>query len=248
MVSAIRQCTVRASARRNHIASPMALCWLTAATMVLAPVPGNGEESSVSQESARLNTSVFDCPGTGTHEPFEFTIRRGPGELALWLPLSFGLPYVVLSRDFDADGEMYREGDVSLRLSATSASLNVDSDDFSDCVVNPLRSVWEHAKLSGIDYRASGTDPDWYLEIRRGGSLVFASGRSNTRVDMPAPEPEYDALRERTLYRSQTDQGSFIVEIGSTSCVPEDGAPITGSSVLVSLETQTFSGCGRALH
>jgi len=248
MTAAAGKKMVQASDGLTRITHLLAPCSLAAAALGLAPMLCAGQESSVSPAGARINTSVFDCPGQASHEPFELTVRRGPGELALWLPFSFGIPYVVLSRDFDVDGETYREADLRLDLTASGASLTVGDDEFSDCVINPLRSVWEHAELSGIDYRASGTDPHWYLEIRRRGPLVFALESGNTYFDVPTPEPEYDALRERTVYRSQVGERSLVVEIDNPSCAPEDGAPIGGSSVVVRLDTQTYSGCGRALN
>jgi hypothetical protein len=104
----------------------------------------------------RINTTVFDCE-TPAGASFEFTIRRGAAELALWLPGSFGMPYLVLSEEYEGNEftGLYREADVSVDLAGESVELRVGDDRFAGCRENQQRSVWEHAKLSGIDFRAS---------------------------------------------------------------------------------------------
>lgn len=193
----------------------------------------------------RGNTMVFDCaraPG----EPFELTLRRGPGELALWLPLEFGIPYTVLSQT-EPDGP-YREGDVTLVLRDDAADLTVGAAAFTGCSLDPLRSIWEHAKLSGVDFRAAGTDPDWFVEIGAGRSLHFRSRRNDTDVVVATPEPESDPAAMRTVYRAALDSREIEVEIVIASCAPPDVPAMMGSYTEVRLDGMTFVGCGRALH
>src|SRR5688572_8690712 len=51
-------------------------------------------------------TFVYDCDGD-----VSFTIRTGPGEVALWVPVSLGGTYQVLSLVQSASGARYEEGD-----------------------------------------------------------------------------------------------------------------------------------------
>ncbi len=191
----------------------------------------------------RINTEVYECV-PGSAETFDFTIRHGATELALWLPARFRQPYLVLSR---AEGrEEYREGDVVLTFHDGRADLAVGAERFLECVEDPVRSVWEHAKLTGVDFRAAGSDPNWYVEIRRAGELVFRSGDQNTSV--PTPEPQRDAVSGVTAYRGITDGVELNVAIGGGACELPDRRDLEGVVVTVTLDGASFLGCGRALH
>jgi uncharacterized membrane protein len=206
-----------------------------------------GQAATTDPNDGRRNTSVFDCLPPAA-EAFSFTVRRGPGELALWLPTSFGRPYLILSQDFAQTGAIFRESDVAVELGDGNAQLWVDAEHFGSCVENPARSVWEHAKLSGVDFRASGTNPDWHLEIRHGGNIDFVSAVSDAHLVAPTPEPDTNSTPGGSVYTVRTDSGELRVQIGIPSCRPADGGNITGASVSVTLAGLTFVGCGRPLH
>ena len=193
----------------------------------------------------RIDTEVFECaPAPG--EPFDFTIRHGSAELALWLPARFHQPYLVLSITVMDGDETYREGDVALAFRDGRADLTIGEERFLGCVQNPVRSVWEHAKLTGVDFRAAGSSPNWYVEIRRGVELVFRSG--DRSISVPAPEPESDAVRGITAYRATRNGVELDVAIGGGACEPPDRRDLGGVAVTVTLGGASFLGCGHALH
>ena len=227
------------------------------ATLMLAIAPAACSPQPTPAESAdanflserRINTSVFDCAGTAG-EPFEFVVRHGPGETALWLPLEFGRPYLVLSQVFEREeaANRYVEGDVEVSIDGATANLAVGSERFAGCIENPVRSVWEHAKLSGVDFRATGDNPAWYAEIRRGGELVFRTAWNDLRVAVATPEPEIERTAGLAVYHAQSDGRALTVEVGGMECPAPDRDDLSGTRVVVTLDGALFSGCGRALH
>lgn len=188
------------------------------------------------------STSVFVCEIPG-ESSFEFTVRFGPGELAAWLPRQFERPYLVLAlRDDDGSAE-YAEGDVSIRLRGDVADLGVGQSLYENCRRDAERSAWEHAKLTGVDFRATGDDPDWVLEIRNKREIswiVTADG-----IDVRATAAAVEQRGDMGIYRAPTGSGMLEIQVGGAAC-PAGG--LDGSAVAVFLEGVMYPGCGRALH
>lgn len=197
----------------------------------------------------RINTTVFECRPAGD-AAFEFTIRRGAAELALWLPPRFARPYLVLSEEYvgtEFTG-VFRETDVSLDLTDPAAELAVGGERFADCRENRLRSVWEHAKLSGVSFRATGEDPAWYLEIRDGDRLDFRSVTDAAVLSLPMTDIRLEAGAAGAVYRSSGAGSELVAEIAASPCTVADGLALSGVTVVVSRGSSRFSGCGRPLY
>lgn len=185
-------------------------------------------------------------------EAFEFTVRRGAAELALWLPGEFARPYLVLSEEYvgtEFTG-LYREADVSVDLADASVELVVGGERFEACRENRLRSVWEHAKLSGMSFRATGENPAWYLEIRDGDRLEFRSALDATALRLPMADIRIDSGVAGASYRSPGAEPLLLVQIDAAPCVVRDGLGLAGAgvSVVVTSGGRRFGGCGRPLH
>ncbi len=196
-----------------------------------------------------INTTVYECR-SGSGEAFEFTIRRGAAELALWLPPAFDRPYLVLSEEYVGTRftGVFREGDVTLDLADASVELGVGDERFTDCRENRLRSVWEHAKLSGVNFRATGEDPAWYLEIRDGDRLEFRSARDSAPFELPMTEVRLETGAAGASYRRSGPGSEFVAGISATSCTVADGLGLSGVTVVVTHGGRRYSGCGRPLH
>jgi CubicO group peptidase (beta-lactamase class C family)/uncharacterized membrane protein len=201
-------------------------------------------------------TSVFTCL---QDEPvsFNFTItdlRMKPGELGLWLPLRFGRSYDLLREEGGAQGTRYSGNGVLLRSSGDVATLEVDGQTFEGCRLDRRESVWEHAKLTGVDFRATGNEPGWYIEIRddseaREGKrirFVFDYGQRDAILHASNPEPE-PGLR-RTVYRGKNGDLRIVVEIEGNACSDSMSGEQFESTVTVEFQGRTYRGCGRALH
>jgi len=115
-------------------------------------------------------------------------------------------------------------------------------------------SVWEHAKLSGVDFRGTGNEPGWFIEIRddleaRDGKrilFVFDYGQQEAILHTSDSEPE-PGLR-RTVYRGENGDLQIVVEIEGNPCLDTMSGEQFESTVTVEFQGRTYRGCGRALQ
>ena len=191
-------------------------------------------------------TAVFDCNSNGG--AFSFTTRNGPGEIALWLPPMFGKPYLVLGQIRSASGARYMGEGVLLWNKGDEALLDVDGTQFSGCVLNRRSSIWEHAKLSGVDFRAIGNEPGWHLEIRNEDSIRFVYDYGQKEIKTSAPNLEVDNENRRAIYSVETEADKLEVTIVGEPCSDTMSGEGFESRVTVILDNRTYHGCGRALH
>lgn len=228
------------------------MSWPLVAAVVVACTEGPDAGPPVTATDlvdGRINTTVFECR-PADREAFEFTVRRGAAELALWLPPGFGRPYLVLSEEYveTTFTGLYREGDVSVDLADASVELGVGSERFVGCRENRLRSVWEHAKLSGVSFRATGESPAWFLEIRDGDRLEFRSALDAVLLTLPMTEIRFEPGAAGASYRSLDGDPALVVGISATACTVADGLGLSGVTVVVDLEGRRLTGCGRPLY
>ncbi len=180
-------------------------------------------------------TLVYDCNG------FEFVTRLGPGEMAVWLPDR----YVVLSQARSGSGTRYVEGDVEFWSKGDEAMISFDGQQYMNCILQPGRVPWEDARRRGVDFRAVGNKPAWSLEIRNNDHLLMVLDDGMRRVLTPDPEVE-DRGRDRS-YHAVTDAADLSIDIIEGSCTDTLTGELFPSQVTVTLDGETYHGCGRDL-
>ncbi|HEY9182014.1 MAG TPA: META domain-containing protein, partial [Gammaproteobacteria bacterium] len=99
-------------------------------------------------------TFVFECAGD-----LSFTVRTGPGEVAVWAPRSLGGRYAVLSQSRAASGARYEEGDFVFWNKGELATFELAGQTFADCRSNPRQVPWADAARRGAIFRALGNEP-----------------------------------------------------------------------------------------
>jgi uncharacterized membrane protein len=187
-------------------------------------------------------TTVYDCQSNAGE--FAFTTRTGPGELAVWLPPRFERPYMVLGQVRAASGAKYEGDGVLVWIKGTVSMLTVDGEEIRDCSEDRYASIWEHAKLSGVDFRAVGNEPAWVLEIRDAESIRFLYDYGQSELDESIPEPEVDTANRRARYVTE----SMEVTLEGVICQDTMADHSYEARVTVILGDREFHGCGRALH
>ena len=190
-------------------------------------------------------TTVYHCGEEGAR--FEIVTRTGPGEIALWLPPQFGRPYLVLGQTRATSGARYEGDGVLLWAKDTEAWLEVGGADQGRCRADPRRSTWEHAKLSGVDFRAVGHQPGWTLEIRKGRQLRFSYG-DQSEVTTTCPAPVSDNSLRQTIYEATDGEHLLTVLLEGAPCRDRLSGEQFSTRVEVTLDRRTFQGCGRPLH
>ena len=202
--------------------------------------------SAVAGNAQAVNTTVYDCQSNAGE--FAFTTRTGPGELAVWLPNRFGRPYLVLGQVEAASGARYEGDGVVVWSKGSEAMLEVDGETIRACAENRYASVWEHAKLSGVDFRGVGNEPGWVLEMRHGDKTRFEYDYGQSEITVFTPKPRIDLANRASVWEMQSDAGDFVVTIDGTRCDDTMSDHSYESRVTVKLGDRVFPGCGRALH
>ena len=185
------------------------------------------------------NVSVYDCDN-------DFSIVVSVENENAWV--FFPGETVALPQVPSASGARYQKGEMSFWNKGHEAILKNGSEIFSNCIVNPQKSVWESAKLGGFDFRATGNKPTWFLEIARSGKIVFVTDFGATRYEFDTPQPVSDETERVTQYSVEKDGFSLYVLLVGRQCVDTMSDEVFETSALVTLNDQIFRGCGRALH
>ncbi|WP_158590478.1 MliC family protein [Noviherbaspirillum cavernae] len=196
-----------------------------------APRASDDAESMQPVQPGR--TFAFDCDGLA------FTIRTGPGELALYLPDR----YVVLSQVRAASGTKFQDHDIVFWNKGEDASLEVGARRYDGCKVDHARSVTEDARLRGARFRGVGNEPGWLLEIGARQWIRFTGDYGNTTVSAPLPVPAVED--GRTVYRTRTTAHVLEAIVEREVCFDTMSGAQFEATVTVRMDGREYRGCGR---
>lgn len=200
-------------------------------------MPVEVEAAPVAEEVAR--TFVFDC-----NPDVSFTVRFGPGEMALWAPQSLGGTYQVLSLARSASGARYVEGDTVFWNKGDLATIEFGGQRFVDCRSNPSQVPWADAKRRGATFRGLGQEPGWFVEIFP-DRLALVTDYGANRMEAKHSGPTLDDAG-RTVYR--TAEGPAItIGIERQACADVMSGEPFEAAVTATVDDRTLKGCGRFL-
>lgn len=216
----------------------VALALLAGACHIVDPNTPSPASASGDPPTRSATTHVYACGD------YAF-VARVEGE-QVWLFLPSGT--VAVPRVVSGSGAKYSDGSVTYWSKGQEALLELPDRTLTECVRDPRRSVWEHAKLEGVDFRAVGNEPGWLLEIRNGLSILLVSDYGARRDRFPAPEPRVEADAARTRYETREGDHRLTVVLEGGSCRDSMSGEAFETRVTVTLDGRTLRGCGRALH
>jgi uncharacterized membrane protein/heat shock protein HslJ len=182
-------------------------------------------------------TFVFECAGD-----LSFTVRTGPGEVAVWAPSSLGGRYAVLSQSRAASGARFEEGDFSFWNKGDLATFELAGQTYADCRSNPRQVPWADAARRGATFRALGNEPSWNLEVHP-DRLVLVTDLGAERAEFPYSDPVVEGAR--TTYRSVG--GELVAIVERQACVDTMSGEGFGVSATLTMNGRTLRGCGRFL-
>lgn len=201
-----------------------------------------GQEQTVEQggdfqpdSRPMATTLVYECAGA------EFITRLGPGEMALW----FEDRYLVLSQVRSASGTRYQEGEVQFWSKGEEAMLEIDGVRYSDCHLNHARAPWEDARRRGVEFRAVGNEPGWHLEVRGEQNLLFVGDYGSKRLLFE--KLDTSEVEGMLHYRAEQSGNSIHVIVSETFCTDTMKGEEFPYTVVVQLNGEQHTGCGRAL-
>ncbi|TNF86728.1 MAG: hypothetical protein EP301_08105 [Gammaproteobacteria bacterium] len=146
-----------------------------------------------------------------------------------------------------------QEGDVIIVTRTRPNGLHVflppDTDGgYLDCEHDRRASIWEHAKLNGVNFRGLGNEPGWVLEIREGDRLDLSYDYGQGSLSVPITEARSDADARTTTYSGSTGERTLLVTLTGERCNDTMSDESFPTRVAVEFDGRKLSGCGRPLH
>jgi uncharacterized membrane protein len=200
----------------------------------------NEQESAPHYQPPKPQTYVFEC-----NDRYSFVARQENKVVWLFLPYkTVNLPQVPADT-----GLKYSDGEITFRLENDKAKLESENNHYEDCLNNRARAIWEHAKLNGVDFRAVGNEPGWYLEIYEGNKILFVADYGKVRYnDYYLPKPEIIPHARKTVYTFVIDEHELEITIEGRLCSDTMVDEQYESTVTIDLDGKKYHGCGRPLH
>jgi putative lipoprotein len=147
------------------------------------------------------------------------------------------LPHVVA-----ASGARYSDGVATFWNKGSEAMLELDGRSRSCRIV---RDPWQEARGRGIDFRAVGQEPGWYLEIDNGKSMRLVYDYAEREAMTPVPQPV--SRQGSTTYDATTEAHRLRVILDERSCSDAMSGESFPRAVTVEIDGRSLRGCGRPL-
>jgi membrane-bound inhibitor of C-type lysozyme len=229
---------------------PISIAAMSIATMLLAAGCADEEGTTSKEEQASEDKLpiVFGRPGkTFVYQcGDESTITaRVEGETA-WLFLRSGT--VSLPQVQSASGAKHSDGVISYWSKGEEASLERPGQESISCTNNRAEAIWEDAKLRGADFRGTGNEPGWYMEISQAYGIVFVTNYGSDRYHFEKFDSTSDEASRTTKFEASKGGHDLTVLLEGKSCMDSMSGAQFATKVTVTLDATTLNGCGRALH
>jgi uncharacterized membrane protein len=216
----------------------IAALFLTACMGAATPQKEQGLRQT-SNTTKTAKTFVFECS-----DKFSYVARIEGDTAWLFLPQKT----VNLHQVPSGSGVKFSDGQITHWTKGDEALLQTSAATYRNCMNNRAEAIWEHAKLNGVDFRAVGNEPGWYLEIRNTDKTLFVGNYGEFRVEFPTPDPYTIQEKRRTMYQSHVDGKKILVVIEERQCRDTMSGESFSVAVDVTIDQKTYRGCGRALH
>jgi membrane-bound inhibitor of C-type lysozyme/uncharacterized membrane protein len=181
-------------------------------------------------------TSVYECG------EFEFVTRNNDDGILLYMTDDT----LIMQQVISASGAKYQGSGGTLWVKGEEATLDLGYRSYRDCKINHHRGPWEDARRRGVQFRAVGQEPGWFLEIKPGQNILLVGDYGGSRYLFNAPEP---ALEEGVaIYRTENSQNELVVEINADWCQDSMSGQVFSNRVVLNLDGKEFRGCGEAFE
>lgn len=186
-----------------------------------------------------VQTLVYDCEGG-----FSLTAREA-GE-SLWLFLPSGTRQLTASAsDY---GRLYTAAGLEFwKKGGEEAGLRIAGQHPRTCRRDQAAAIWEDAKFRGVDFRAAGNEPGWFVELDR-EQIIYAGNYGRQLLSFPAVAPQRDDRLAETRYVTAVDDHKLDMLLQVGDCRDSMSGELFSTRVTLNLDGQTRYGCGRSLH
>lgn len=200
----------------------------------------NGDTGDA-HEDPKPRTFAFACDGD---ELFTAQITEDGERVVVFLPET----RLSLPRVRSASGEKFDDGVRSLSIKGQEAILQLENESYRNCVNDTREAVWEEARLRGADFRATGNEPGWTLEMFKRSRAHFVMNYGEEVYEFRDPD-RHDALAPNaTALRYTNGEHELVVEIRNALCSDSMSGARGGAAVLLIFDGRQLTGCGRVLR
>jgi putative lipoprotein len=211
--------------------------WIRAAFTVLLLAGCAGQPKTTESKPGR--TFAYACEN-GSH--LEVLVTRADA-VKLMPP---GRSAVRLNRMPTATGARYTGGGISFWDSGDEATFNPAGGEPVACALQPDGSApWARAAARGAVFRAAGQEPGWHA--------VVAHGRIEATLDygariVTAPVERSETGTGATRWRGAARPGDLRLRARDVPCQDGMSGRTYPATVLLTVDGETYEGCGRWLN
>jgi uncharacterized membrane protein len=203
-------------------------------------LPGFTSGAPSSPGAPHLTTFAYDC------EDGRYLVANFPADTdAVWLFLPGGT--VQLPRSRADSGARYADEAVSFLVAGERDALLETDGRATACTENRRATLMEDAKLRGVDFRATGNEPGWWMEIGP-DATILVTDYGQQRDIFATPEPEEDRTARRTTYWATSGGRDVQIVLIGEPCQDSMRGDSFQTTVQIRLGQASLTGCGQALH
>ena len=184
-------------------------------------------------------TYVYECP-----DDFSFVARTETDRAWLFLPGTT----LELALIQSTSGTNYTNGSVSFWRNNNEAVVESGEIKHIGCKNNRARAIWEHAKLNGVDFRALGNEPGWYMEISNRQDILLVTDYGQQTYRFTSAIINSKPHDRTTSYYSQSNGNSVEIIIKGIPGQDSMSGEAFSAAVSVLINNRRYMGCGKALH
>jgi uncharacterized membrane protein len=153
----------------------------------------------------------------------------------------------VLHQTLAASGVRYVGDGMLVWTKGYWAMVEMDGKSYTDCVITEAFSSrpWDEARARGAAFRAVGNEPGWTVEIIPGDRIVIVADYGERQVSVP--DPGATANDDEIVYHAVTENHDVRLVITREPCHDVMSGEPFDYSVHLTLDGQTYHGCGRYL-
>ncbi|SHO46837.1 MliC family protein [Desulfopila aestuarii] len=195
--------------------------------------PSSPDSSVITQQ-----TYYYNCPGSP-----DIPVSIKDDVAWIFLPgKTINLPHVR-----SGSGAKYSDGINTFWSKGEEAYFQTETGKIPNCRNNRRLAIWEHAKLTGVDFRAVGNEPGWMLELRP-YYINYMGDYGETRQTFVRPEPESDREERQTVFRVDNGSDRMTIILKGKECFDTMSGEKYETTVIIRQYGNRLQGCGKALH
>jgi uncharacterized membrane protein len=150
---------------------------------------------------------------------------------------------IILQPTPSPSGRLFANGDVAFLLRSPEATL----DWYGEAIAcQELPDPWKNAGRSGIDFRAVGQEPGWFVEIDDEHLIHLVYDYAERELTTSAPSKTIES--DRTIFTGEAGDRVVTVEIREKPCSDVMSGEPYPFTVTVTVDDRTLDGCGRMVR